>query len=33
MKEWIKKFLGKLAKANEKEFGKERLDCCQLGKK
>ncbi len=32
MKKWIKRFLDKLARANEKEFGNKRLDCCQLGK-
>lgn len=33
MKDKIKKFLEKLAEANEKEFGNERLDCCEVGKK
>lgn len=33
MKEKIKKFFEKLAEANEKEFGNERLDCCEVGKK
>ncbi len=27
-----KKFIEKLAKTNEKEFGKDKLDCCDLNK-
>lgn len=30
MKNWIKRFLEKLAKANKESFGNERMDCCKL---
>lgn len=33
MKEKIKEFFEKLAKANEEEFGNKRLDCCEVGRK
>lgn len=33
MKEKLMRFFEKLAAANEKEFGNERLDCCEVGKK
>ncbi len=29
---WIKKFLDKLARANEEQFGNERMDCCNLNR-
>ena len=32
MLDWIKRFLDKLAKANTKEFGTGRMDCCNLNK-
>ncbi len=32
MKNIIKNWLEKLAKANEESFGTERLDCCDLNK-
>ena len=33
MLKWIKKFLDKLAKANQETFGNERMDCCNLNRK
>lgn len=33
MKKAINRWLEKLAKANKDNFGTERLDCCELGKK
>lgn len=32
MKNWLKKFIDKLAKANEESFGDKPLDCCSLNK-
>lgn len=32
MFKFIKNWLDRLAKENEKEFGNERLDCCNLSK-
>lgn len=32
MKNMIKNWLEKLAKANEESFGSRRLDCCELNK-
>lgn len=32
MIKWLKEFIEKLAKSNEKNFGKEKLDCCKLNK-
>lgn len=32
MFKFIKNWLDRLAKENEKSFGKERLDCCDLSK-
>lgn len=32
MKNKIKKWLDKLAKANEDNFGSEPLDCCKVGR-
>ncbi|WP_313569198.1 LDCC motif putative metal-binding protein [Acetoanaerobium noterae] len=33
MKEKIKKWLDKLASANQETFGTERMDCCELNRK
>lgn len=33
MKNWIKRFLERLAKANNESFGTGRMDCCKLNKK
>lgn len=32
IKKWYDNFLESLAKENEKAFGHEKLDCCQLNK-
>lgn len=32
MTKWIKKFIEKLAKANEDAFQGQKLDCCDLNK-
>lgn len=33
MKDWIKRFLERLAKVNGESYGSERIDCCKLNKK
>lgn len=33
IKKAINKYLEELAKENQKEFGKERMDCCNINKK
>lgn len=33
MKDWIKRFLEKLEKANKESFGNKQLDCCKLNQK
>lgn len=33
MKNWFKRFLERLAKANTESFGNQRMDCCSLNKK
>lgn len=33
MKKWFKNFLKRLAESNKKNFGSQRLDCCDLNKK
>lgn len=32
MRDWFKKFLEKLAKANEEAFKGQRMDCCDLNR-
>lgn len=32
MIKWLKEFIEKLGKSNEKNFGTEKLDCCKLNK-
>lgn len=33
MKNWFKKFLKKIEEANKKNFGDQRLDCCDVNQK
>ncbi len=33
MKKWFEKFLKNLEKANKKNFGSEKLDCCDVNQK
>ncbi|WZL73999.1 LDCC motif putative metal-binding protein [Clostridiaceae bacterium 35-E11] len=33
MKKWFENFLKKLGEASQKNFGSERLDCCDVNKK
>jgi len=33
MKKWFQNFLKKLEEANKKNFGSERLDCCDVNQK
>lgn len=33
MKDWIKRFIERLAKSNKESFGNERMDCCKLNTK
>jgi hypothetical protein len=33
MKNWLKNFLKKLEEANKKNFGDQRLDCCDMSQK
>lgn len=33
MKKWLQKFLKKIEEANKKNFGIERMDCCQVNQK
>lgn len=33
MKRWFKNFLNKLGETNQKNFGSERMDCCNVNKK
>lgn len=33
MKKWFESFLKKIEKANKKNFGSERMDCCDLNSK
>lgn len=33
MKKWLEKFLKKLEEANKKNFGTDRMDCCQVNQK
>lgn len=33
MKKWFQKFFKKLEEANKKNFGTQRLDCCDVNRK
>ena len=33
MKKWFKNFLKKIEEANKRNFGSERLDCCDVSQK
>lgn len=33
MKKWIERFIQKVAEANKKSFGTQRMNCCDLNKK
>jgi len=32
MSNWLKKFLDKLAKANDQAFSSQKMDCCELNR-